>query len=881
MDPQSLFRMISRSRPLQTCLRNVSISRRLSCFLSSTQLSSQTTSTSSTRHAPSSRLYLQDMTMRRFSSYLKPPAEFPSKKSNSDPNAIRRHANEYLFSPSRHYDDNRTIFVGGMSKFTTVQSLYNYFLPFGTITGCRLARNKLTGTPMEYGFVEFETVQQAESVCESQPHVIDNQVVGIRLVSHKELAQKFKLFVGGLSKETSVETLRKYFSKFGQIVQCAIPRNEVNGSRGFGYVTLKSQEAAESTCAHPHVIDNQVVNVRLESRKELRQKFSLFVGGLSKETSVETLRKYFSKFGDVVECYIPRNVDNSSRGFGYVTLKSQEAINNALNSAPHCIDNKEVGVEQTPVRQREFTIIVQKLSPNTTNESLHTFYSRTSSKYGSSIAFSNAFSISAAANMSPECLNFSSSSVPAQLSNSTLKSDSELNTTRDKNPMFFIVRRTSDGDVFKKSDPNAIRRHANEYIFSPSRHYDDNRTIFVGGMSKFTTVQSLYNYFLPFGTITGCRLARNKLTGTPMEYGFVEFELIKQAESVCESQPHVIDDQVVGIRLVSHKELAQKFKLFVGGLSKETSVETLRKYFSKFGQIVQCAIPRNEVNGSRGFGYVTLKSQEAINNALNSSPHCIDNKNVNVSLAGPRQREFTIIVQKLSPNTTNESLRAFYSRFGELTQCNIKFDRQTGQSRGFGYVSFCSQKELNSAINVNPHIIDGVEVKLEYVTDEFDMIVTRLSPNITEKALRDHFSRYGKLRRCEILESLPGVRTGFVGFWKEKEVLQALADRPHTINGKRVNCYQKDQKFAVFIGNLPLDATDDSLFETFSKYGKLVHWEVKRDRNTNRSLRYGFVSFEKAEEVVQAANGGPHILHGRTLRVEPVKKLTLSKKSFK
>ncbi|KAI1699927.1 hypothetical protein DdX_17020 [Ditylenchus destructor] len=42
MDPQSLFRMISRYRLLQTCLRNVSISRRHLCVLSSIQLSTQT-----------------------------------------------------------------------------------------------------------------------------------------------------------------------------------------------------------------------------------------------------------------------------------------------------------------------------------------------------------------------------------------------------------------------------------------------------------------------------------------------------------------------------------------------------------------------------------------------------------------------------------------------------------------------------------------------------------------------------------------------------------------------------------------------------------------------------------------------------------------------
>ncbi|KAI1692115.1 RNA recognition motif domain-containing protein [Ditylenchus destructor] len=96
-----------------------------------------------------------------------------------------------------------------------------------------------------------------------------------------------------------------------------------------------------------------------------------------------------------------------------------------------------------------------------------------------------------------------------------------------------------------------------------------------------------------------------------------------------------------------------------------------------------------------------------------------------------------------------------------------------------------------------------------------------------------------------------------------------------------VNTHQKNQSFDIFVGDLPSDATDDSLFETFSKYGKIVHWQVKRDRNTNRSRGFGYVSFEKAEEAVQAVNGGPYFLKGKALRVESNKRLTLSKKSFK
>ncbi|KAI1705625.1 RNA recognition motif domain-containing protein [Ditylenchus destructor] len=485
--------------------------------------------------------------------------------------------------------------------------------------------------------------------------------------------------------------------------------------------------------------------------------------------------------------------------------------------------------------------------------------------------------ILAAANVFPECLNFSSS----PMLNSNLKSNHkhELNKACSKHP--FKSPRDDNATFFVRDSSDISHNFSDAFIFSPSRRYDDNQTIFVGGMTKFTTEKSLYEYFLRFGAITGCSLARNKLTAVSKDYGSVEFESIEQAKKASEFLSHVIDDKEVGVKLGRHTELRQKFKLFVGGLSKETSVETLRKYFSKYGNVVECNIPRNIDNSSRGFGYVAFNSEESINNVLNLSPHYIDNKAVGVKYTTVRQSEFTLMTKKLSPNTTDESLREFYSRFGQLTESEVKLDRQTGQSRGFGYVSFCSQKELDSAIEVNTRIIDGVKVELHYKTDEFDMIVTNLTPNITEKSLNDYFSCYEELRRCEIKESLPGVRTGFVKFWIEKEVLKALADRPHIINGKRVHCFQNDQDFAVYIGNLPFDATDDLLFETFSKFGKLVRWNVKRDHDRNCSLGYGYVSFETAEQAVQAVNGVPHFMKGRTLRVESDKRQTLSKKSIK
>ncbi|KAI1705550.1 RNA recognition motif domain-containing protein [Ditylenchus destructor] len=185
-----------------------------------------------------------------------------------------------------------------------------------------------------------------------------------------------------------------------------------------------------------------------------------------------------------------------------------------------------------------------------------------------------------------------------------------------------------------------------------------------GNNPNNVALRSLANssFRLVIRTITGCSLAQNIKTGLSKNFGFVEFESILEAERTCELGPHVIDGQGVRVALRKHSELQHKFRLFVGGLSKQTSVETLREYFSKFGQIVDCAIPRNVDNSSRGFAFVIFRSQESIDNVLKSAPHIIDDATVDVKQTHARRRELTLFVGKLSPNTNNESLRAFYSK---------------------------------------------------------------------------------------------------------------------------------------------------------------------------------------------------------------------------
>lgn len=75
----------------------------------------------------------------------------------------------------------------------------------------------------------------------------------------------------------------------------------------------------------------------------------------------------------------------------------------------------------------------------------------------------------------------------------------------------------------------------------------------------------------------------------------------------------------------------------------------------------------------------------------------------------PRQADFgptKLFVGGFGSTTTVGDLRTFFSRFGEIVDLVIVPDRSTGQSRGFGYVSYQSAAAADEAIKS----MNGVEL---------------------------------------------------------------------------------------------------------------------------------------------------------------------------
>lgn len=72
-----------------------------------------------------------------------------------------------------------------------------------------------------------------------------------------------------------------------------------------------------------------------------------------------------------------------------------------------------------------------------------------------------------------------------------------------------------------------------------------------------------------------------------------------------------------------------------------------------------------------------------------------------------------LYVGNLSYNTSQADLEAFFAPAGEVREVAIPTDRETGQARGFAFVTMGSESAANAAIaQLNGSTLDGRSLKI-------------------------------------------------------------------------------------------------------------------------------------------------------------------------
>ncbi|XP_077347438.1 heterogeneous nuclear ribonucleoproteins A2/B1 isoform X2 [Lithobates pipiens] len=165
------------------------------------------------------------------------------------------------------------------------------------------------------------------------------------------------------------------------------------------------------------------------------------------------------------------------------------------------------------------------------------------------------------------------------------------------------------------------------------------------------------------------------------------------------------------------REKEQFRKLFIGGLSFETTEESLRKYYEQWGKLTDCVVMRDpQSKRSRGFGFVTFSSMNEVDAAMSARPHSIDGRVVEPKRAVAREESAKpgahVTVKKLfvggiKEDTEEHHLREYFQEYGKIDSIEIITDKQSGKKRGFGFVTFDDHDPVDKIVLQKYHTING------------------------------------------------------------------------------------------------------------------------------------------------------------------------------
>lgn len=158
-------------------------------------------------------------------------------------------------------------------------------------------------------------------------------------------------------------------------------------------------------------------------------------------------------------------------------------------------------------------------------------------------------------------------------------------------------------------------------------------------------------------------------------------------------------------------------KIFVGGLSWETTAKDLREYFEKIGEVTSCTLKTDlETRKSRGFGFVVFKDADTVQKVLKTKEHKLHGRTIDPKPANPRQGIKKIFVGRLDPGVPEDDVKNYFGKFGTIAKVDFPFDKMKEQRRAFCFVEFESDKAVKKVLDQATHKLGGQEVDVKKAT---------------------------------------------------------------------------------------------------------------------------------------------------------------------
>jgi len=76
-----------------------------------------------------------------------------------------------------------------------------------------------------------------------------------------------------------------------------------------------------------------------------------------------------------------------------------------------------------------------------------------------------------------------------------------------------------------------------------------------------------------------------------------------------------------------------------------------------------------------------------------------------------------LFIGGLSYSTDDQTLKDAFSGFGDVVEARVITDRETGRSRGFGFINYSSNESATSALAMDGQELNGRSIRVSYAND--------------------------------------------------------------------------------------------------------------------------------------------------------------------
>jgi len=240
-----------------------------------------------------------------------------------------------------------SLYVGDLDPEVTEATLFEIFNAVGPVASVRVCRDVNTRRSLEYAYVNFHNVEDAERAIEIHNFKpIKGRTCRIMWKQSDPILRRTgagNIFVKNLDKSIDNKQLFDTFSVFGNILSCKIATGAKGESLGYGFVHFETPEFADTAirATDGKIIANSTVSVTAFKSKAERgvnkvRFTNLYINNVPLSWDEKSLESNFSKYGTVTSSMLSKPPSEERKGprnlFAFVNYAAPEEASEAIKN---------------------------------------------------------------------------------------------------------------------------------------------------------------------------------------------------------------------------------------------------------------------------------------------------------------------------------------------------------------------------------------------------------------------------------------------------------------------------------------------------------------------------------------------------------------------